>query len=103
MINKEKYAVMFSKGTKRLAKRRFLSTLQISDEGYNERYMGMPIHLGRSKRKAFEYLKENVWKAIQGWKEKFLSRAGKEILVKAVAQANSNLHDVLLRLNKILL
>jgi hypothetical protein len=65
MINKEKYAVMFSKGTKRLAKRRFLSTLQISDEAYNERYMGMPIHLGRSKRKAFEYLKETVWKAVE--------------------------------------
>ena len=35
----------------------------------------------------FSYLKDKVWKRIQGWKEKLLSRAGKEILIKAVAQA----------------
>jgi len=35
----------------------------------------------------FSYLKERVWKRIQGWQEKLLSRAGKETLIKAVAQA----------------
>ena len=78
---------MFSKGTANAAKRKFKNLLQISDEAFNERYLGLPIHLGRSKTKAFGYLKEKVWRKIQGWKEKFLSRAGKEILIKAVAQA----------------
>jgi hypothetical protein len=35
----------------------------------------------------FAYLKERIWLRIQGWKEKMLSWAGKEILIKAVAQA----------------
>jgi hypothetical protein len=35
----------------------------------------------------FAYLKDRVWKKIQRWKEKLLSKAGKEILIKAVAQA----------------
>lgn len=45
------------------------------------------MYMGRSKKKTFNYLKERVWKKIQGWKEKLLSRAGKDILIKAVAQA----------------
>jgi hypothetical protein len=43
--------------------------------------------LGASKKKEFEYIKEKIWRRIQGWKEKLLSIAGKEILIKAVAQA----------------
>jgi hypothetical protein len=32
-------------------------------------------------------LKERIWQRVQGWKEKLLSCAGKEVLIKAVAQA----------------
>jgi hypothetical protein len=34
----------------------------------------------------FYYIKEKIWKRIQGWKEKFTSMA-KDILIKTVAQA----------------
>jgi len=53
----------------------------------NERYLGLPVHVGRSRGATFAYLKDRIWKRIQGWKEKFLSWAGKEVLIKAVAQA----------------
>jgi hypothetical protein len=33
------------------------------------------------------YIKDKIWKAIQGWKEKMISRVGKELLIKACAQA----------------
>jgi hypothetical protein len=47
----------------------------------------MPIHVGKSRTKTFRHIKDRVWSLIQGWMEKLLSRAGKEIMIKAVAQA----------------
>jgi hypothetical protein len=39
------------------------------------------------KLKTFEYIKDNIWTSIYGWKEKLLSMTGKEILIKSIAQA----------------
>jgi hypothetical protein len=53
----------------------------------SERYLGLPVHVGKSKSGVFSYLKDHIRTRIQRWKEKFLSWAGKEILIKEVAQA----------------
>ena len=51
------------------------------------KYLGLPFMVGRSKNNSFLSLKDRIWKRIQGWKEKLLSKGGKEVLIKAVAQA----------------
>lgn len=48
--------------------------------------MGLPIVIGTSKATKFQAIKERIWKKLQRWKEKLLSKAGKEV-IKAVAQA----------------
>jgi hypothetical protein len=45
------------------------------------------VSIGKSRKKAFQDIKRKVWLPIQGRQEKLLSKAGKEILVKAVVQA----------------
>jgi hypothetical protein len=50
-------------------------------------YMGLPALVGKSRTNAFKGIKERVWKRLQDWKIKFLSQAGREILLKAVVQA----------------
>ncbi|XP_025608180.1 uncharacterized protein [Arachis hypogaea] len=51
------------------------------------RYLGLPARWGRSKNKALEWIKERILDKMQGWKEKLLNQAGKEVLIKAVIQA----------------
>lgn len=51
------------------------------------RYLGMPSMVGRNKKAVFGYLKDRMWKRIQGWSGKHLSKAGREVLVKSIAQA----------------
>lgn len=43
--------------------------------------------MGRSKKGSLLYIKEWVWSKIKGWKEKLLSQAGREVLLKAMVQA----------------
>ena len=64
-----------------------MEALSIRSETMNERYLGLPVFIGRSRSNVFSYLKDRIWQRIQGWKERLLSRAGKEILIKVVAQA----------------
>ena len=52
-----------------------------------EKYLGLPSLVGKGKKASFNYIKERVWKKLQGWEGKLLSQAGMEVLIKAVIQA----------------
>ncbi|CAM8884344.1 unnamed protein product [Rhodiola kirilowii] len=52
-----------------------------------ERYLGLPICFNRRKAELFSFIESRIWKKINGWKEKLLSAAGREILIKSVIQA----------------
>ena len=49
--------------------------------------MGLPPLVGKGKRKSFNRIKDLVGRKIAGWKGKLLPNAGREILIKVVAQA----------------
>ena len=53
----------------------------------HEKYLGLPLMVGRNKRNSFNSIKEKLAKKLSGWKEKLLSKVRKEILIKVVAQA----------------
>ncbi|KAM1538018.1 hypothetical protein ACFX10_002980 [Malus domestica] len=50
-------------------------------------YLGLPTIWGTSKCQALGYIKDRLLRKIQGWKHKLLSHAGKEVMIKVVAQA----------------
>jgi len=61
--------------------------LKVKEVEKFDSYLGLPTLIGRRKYDTFAFLKERVWKKMQGWKGKLLSRAGKEVLIKAMAQS----------------
>lgn len=52
-----------------------------------EKYLGLLSLEGKNKRNTFNDIKEKVKKKLARWKEKLLSKAGKELLIITVAQA----------------
>jgi hypothetical protein len=50
-------------------------------------YIGLPSFVGKSRIQAFNNIKKRVSQRLNNWKMKFLSRASKEVLLKAVVQA----------------
>ena len=52
-----------------------------------EKYLGLPSFIGRKKNESFDNIKQRVRKKLQSWEGKLLSQAGREVLIKAVAQA----------------
>jgi hypothetical protein len=88
-LNKEKTSIFFSRNTSAAKKEEIIRLSELNATQCFEKYLGAPTILGREKYKAFQSIKDRVWTWLNDWKVKFLSQAGKEILIKAVAQANT--------------
>ena len=86
-INTNKSSVFFSANTKEEKKNEVLESLGPMQDSRHGKYLGLPSIIGKSKNEVFVKIKERVGRKLAGWKEKFLSIGGREILIKAVAQA----------------
>ena len=86
-LNREKTTLFFSKATSEKRKLEIIEKLGVSEVKEDERYLGLPAVVGRNKKASLNYIKERVWNKLQGWKEKLISQAGREVLLKAVVQA----------------
>ncbi|XP_075675023.1 uncharacterized protein LOC142644259 [Castanea sativa] len=87
MINKEKTSLFFSKNTGEQAQKAIKVVLNVLAIQHYEKYLKLPSFVGRNKRAYFMQIKERIWARMQGWKEKLLSQAGKEVIIKAVVQS----------------
>ena len=86
-INRGKTQVFFSTSTEQHIRNRISNLLGVLAVSQYEKYLGLPSFVGRAKKQGFSYIRERVWSKIKGWKEKLLSNAGREVLIKLVLQA----------------
>ena len=66
-----------------------------------EKYLGLPVVGGKSKVNTFKNLQDRIIKRVMGWKEKTISKAGREVLIKMVAQAISTYSMSIFKLPKV--
>ncbi|KAL0006673.1 hypothetical protein SO802_008175 [Lithocarpus litseifolius] len=86
-VNRSKTSLFFSKNTSTDKKHEIKLALGVPEIMQYEKYLGLPSFVGKGKKASFNYIKERVWRKLQGWEGKLLSQAGREVLLKAIIQA----------------
>ena len=83
-IYKSKTTIFFNKCTSEAIRDHVKLALGVLEIKQYEQYLELPSLIGINKKVSFNYIKERVWKKIQGWKDKLLSQARQEVLIKVV-------------------
>lgn len=89
-INAEKSTVFFSRNTSFYLKQELSQHLNIKEASDNTLYLGLPNMLSRKKTAVFVFIKERLQDRLKGWDKKSLSKGGKKVLIKSVAQTLPN-------------
>lgn len=85
-LNVHKSSVYFSANTEDGVKEDIKRILGMKEMEESAQYLGLPTFWGKSKKEALGYLKDRIIRKTQGWGNKHLNQASKEVLVKSVLQ-----------------
>ncbi|XP_059436328.1 uncharacterized protein LOC132169286 [Corylus avellana] len=86
-LNKDKTSIFFSRNTKPEVRAHLKSIAGVGGTQNYENYLDLLALIGRSRIRSFNKIQGRVWDHLNGWKERFLTHAGKEVLLKAIIQA----------------
>ncbi|OMO80722.1 reverse transcriptase [Corchorus capsularis] len=79
-VNIDKSAVMFSGNTPVDLREIIMRHLRIQKVLDQDRYLGLPIMIGRSKRVELHLIKDRLWKRLRSWSGKLLSIAERRFI-----------------------
>lgn len=84
-INKAKSTITFRSRIPDDLQGRLKRILQIDNQGGEGKYLDLPERFGRKKKDMCGFIVKKVKHKTKGWSSKFLSQAGKEVLLKSNA------------------
>ena len=85
--NFEKSSLLFNKRIPGHVKDTLKASTGIANEGGMGTYLGIPEDISGSKVRPFAFLKERLQDRVNGWTGRWLSRGGKEVLIKSILLA----------------
>ena len=86
-VNQHKTTLFFGQNRRSETREEIRSMLGAQVMMDYDKYLGLPIVGGKSKVNTFKELQEKITKRVMGWKEKNISKVGREVLIRNVAQA----------------
>ncbi|XP_060963731.1 uncharacterized protein LOC115717505 [Cannabis sativa] len=86
-VNYSKSTIFFSLNTTSASRQEMCNLLRMNEALENSLYLGLPCVMGRNKNAILGFLKDKMQKRIQSWEDRLLSKVGKEVLIKTVAQS----------------
>ncbi|XP_019172478.1 PREDICTED: uncharacterized protein LOC109167861 [Ipomoea nil] len=86
-VNYHKSSICYSRNTGQNDKDMVAQILGVTQAPNFGKYLGLPSFVGRNKKAAFAYIEDKIKQRVGSWNKKLLTQAGKEILLKSVAQA----------------
>ncbi|XP_060960654.1 uncharacterized protein LOC133031222 [Cannabis sativa] len=86
-VNIAKSSIFFNPNSDAQTRSHISAILGMAEASDGSLYLGLPNIIGRNKSTIFGFLKNKVIARLNSWDGKFLSRAGKEILLKTIIQS----------------
>ena len=86
LVNQDKSGLIFSKQVLCDRKRAIKHSLLMKLVPQNAIYLGAPLFTSRNRFKDFQFLQDRMESKLKGWRCKTLSWAGRNTLIKSVAQ-----------------
>ncbi|WOK97745.1 hypothetical protein Cni_G06453 [Canna indica] len=80
----QKSTILFSKNPSPNLRNMISSAMNIPHENMQEKHLGLPFMINKSKKATFKYIVARMLEKIESWSARFLSRAGKTVLIKSV-------------------
>ncbi|KAH9695348.1 putative reverse transcriptase/RNA-dependent DNA polymerase [Citrus sinensis] len=87
IFNYEKSSMLFSSNVHNSQIEIIKGIFQLNVVSKHNKYLGLPSMVGRRKISFFNETKLRIWNKLSSWQNKLFSSGGREVLIKAVAQA----------------
>jgi hypothetical protein len=87
LINPGKCSIMFGESCSSASRLEVKNALQVTQETFETKYLGLPTPEGRMSKGKFQSLQAKLAKCLVEWDDNHKSQAAKEVLTKSIAQA----------------